>query len=530
MPRTPREEVNEFPLLNPDFVNEVVALVNAGARTIQIRSHERERVRELAEALLSHPKASHGMKKTFTWSISLPAFNNQTKKFTKSSGDQSEPFEQLKEAINAFNGIWVLEDYHHLLSANIEGIFASKAIDFLANMSEYEETVLILGGKGFDVPHELSKVITTIDLPLPDAKILRHIATEATGLKYKLISDEAVEAARGLTLVEARQAFRKAFLAIGNLSEKSAVMLISDSKGQAIRESKLLEYFDTQGCEMADVGGMENVKQWLAKRRVGLSPTARALNLDAPKGLLLLGVQGCGKSLLAKTVAYEWNLPLLRFDIGKVMAKWLGESEGNIRSALNLADAMAPCVLWIDEIEKGIPKSGPDDEGTGLRVLGTILTWMQEKKEPVFVVATANSVKDLPPELLRKGRFDEIFFVDLPDQVAREKIFDIHTRKRGQPLQSGEIRELAEASHGFSGAEIESSVSEALYNWAYEREQVDGQVTFALRHIQQAIRDTRPLSVLMAEKIEELREWARTRARPAAAAEVQVDLNRFRKQ
>lgn len=212
------------------------------------------------------------------------------------------------------------------------------------------------------------------------------------------------------------------------------------------------------------------------------------------------------------------------------MAKWFGESEGNIRSALNLADAMAPCVLWIDEIEKGIPKSGPDDEGTGLRVLGTILTWMQEKKEPVFVVATANSVKDLPPELLRKGRFDEIFFVDLPDQTAREKIFDIHTRKRGQPLQSGEIRELAEASHGFSGAEIESSVSEALYNWAYEREQVDGQVTFALRHIQQAIRDTRPLSVLMAEKIEELREWARTRARQAAAAEVQVDLNRFRKQ
>jgi AAA+ superfamily predicted ATPase len=529
MPRTPREEVNDFPLLNPEFVRKVVAIVNAGAKIIQIRSHERERVRELAEALLSHPKASHEMKKTFTWSLSLPAFNNQTKKFTKSTGDESEPFEQLKEAISANNGIWVLEDYHHLLSGNVEGIVASKAIDFLANMSEYEETVLMLGGKGFDVPQELSKVITTIDLPLPDAKILRHIATEATGLKDKLISDEAVEAARGLTLVEARQAFRKAFLAIGNLSEKSAVMLISDSKGQAIRESKLLEYFDTQGCEMADVGGMENVKQWLAKRRVGLSPTARALNLDAPKGLLLLGVQGCGKSLLAKTVAYEWNLPLLRFDLGKVMSMWLGQSEGNIRDALNLADAMSPCVLWIDEIEKGIPKSGPLDEGTGLRVLGTILTWMQEKKQTVFVVATANSVTDLPPELLRKGRFDEIFFVDLPDQAARVKIFDIHTRKRNQPLRADALQELATATHGFSGAEIESAVSEALYNWAYERDQGKPQATFELRHIQEAIRETRPLSVLMADKIEELRTWASTRTRPAAAATTPVDLNRFRK-
>jgi SpoVK/Ycf46/Vps4 family AAA+-type ATPase len=212
------------------------------------------------------------------------------------------------------------------------------------------------------------------------------------------------------------------------------------------------------------------------------------------------------------------------------MSIWLGQSEGNIRDALNLADAMSPCVLWIDEIEKGIPKSGPSDEGTGLRVLGTILTWMQEKKQTVFVVATANSVKDLPPELLRKGRFDEIFFVDLPDQNARVKIFDIHTRKRNQPLQAEALQELATATHGFSGAEIESSVSEALYNWAYERDQGKLHATFELRHIQEAIRDTRPLSILMADKIEELREWARTRARPAAAAATTpVDLNRFRK-
>lgn len=530
MPRTPREEVNDFPLLNPDFVNEVVALVNAGARTIQIRSHERERVRELAEAIVRHPDALKRFKKASSWCLFHDSWNIFNGKLLKKATSEPDPIKQLKDDISANSGVWVLEDYHHLLGPSADSMTTAQAIDFLANISDYAESLIILGGKGFDVPQELCKDIVTLDLPLPDAAILRHIAVTCTGLKDKLISDEAIEAARGLTLSEARRTFLKAYQATGQLTGKESLTIISEAKGQAIRESKQLEYFDVQGHDMTDVGGMENVKTWLAKRKVGLSPASRALKLDAPKGLLLLGVQGCGKSLLAKTVAYEWNLPLLRFDIGKVMAKWFGESEGNIRSALNLADAMAPCVLWIDEIEKGIPKSGPDDEGTGLRVLGTILTWMQEKKEPVFVVATANSVKDLPPELLRKGRFDEIFFVDLPDQTAREKIFDIHTRKRGQPLQSGEIRELAEASHGFSGAEIESSVSEALYNWAYEREQVDGQVTFALRHIQQAIRDTRPLSVLMAEKIEELREWARTRARQAAAAEVQVDLNRFRKQ
>jgi AAA+ superfamily predicted ATPase len=513
----PKEK--DSPLLDPGFVREIVGLVNSGAKIIQIRTHERERVRDLAVALLHHPQAKHELKKTFTWSLSLPAFNNQTLKFTKSSDDVIEPFEQLKEAIDANPGIWVLEDYHHLLTEKIEGIFASKAIDFLANKSEYDDTVILLGGIGFDVPPELTKAVSTIDLPLPDGRILRHIADEETGLKGKMISAEAIEAARGLTLVEARQAFLRAFQAIGNLCDKQAVQTVSAFKGSAIKQSRLLEYFDTQGFEMGDVGGMENVKKWLEKRKVGLLPNARELRLDPPKGVLLLGVQGCGKSLLAKTVAYEWNLPLLRFDLGKVMSMWLGQSEGNIREALNLADAMAPCVLWIDEIEKGIPKSSPFDEGTGLRVLGTILTWMQEKKQTVFVVATANSVNELPPELLRKGRFDEIFFVDLPDQAARAKIYDIHTRKRGQALSPEVLQELAAATHGFSGAEIESSVSEALYNWAFEREQDLTDVKFETRHILQAIKETRPLSVLMSEKIKELREWSRTRARPAAAPE-----------
>ncbi len=528
MAKTSRQEEANLPLLNPDFVGEVVSLVNAGARVIQVRSLERERLRELPEAIIRHPDALKRFKKASSWCLFHDSWNVLNGKLLKKDKTETDPIKQLKEHIVDNSGIWLLEDYHHLLGPNDDSLTAAQAIDFLANISDYADSLIILGGKGFDVPQELSKEIVTLDLPLPDATILRHIAISSTRLKDKQISDEAIEAARGLTLSEARLTFLKAYQMTGKLMGKESLNIISEAKGQAIRESKQLEYFAVQNHEMTDVGGMENVKTWLAKRKVGLSPASRALKLDAPKGLLLLGVQGCGKSLLAKTVAHEWNLPLLRFDLGKVMSMWLGESEGNIRSALNLADAMAPCVLWIDEIEKGIPKSGPFDEGTGLRVLGTILTWMQEKKQPVFVVATANSFTDLPPELLRKGRFDEIFFVDLPDHAAREKIFEIHTRKRSQPLRAEEIRQLGEVTHGFSGAEIESAVSEGLYNWAYEREQTNPQAEFGLGHILQAIHDTRPLSVLMADKIDALREWAHSRARPAATTEAQVDLDRFR--
>ena len=263
---------------------------------------------------------------------------------------------------------------------------------------------------------------------------------------------------------------------------------------------------------------MENVKNWLQKRKIGLKPSARKIGLEAPKGMLLLGVQGCGKSLLAKAVSQEWNMPLLRFDIGKVMGMYIGESESNMRAALQVAEAVSPCVLWIDEIEKALAGSGggEKDGGTTVRVFGTLLTWMQEKKATVFVVATANSVLNLPPELLRKGRFDEIFFVDLPDEATRANIFDIHCRRRGHNLNQTDLTALAEATDGFSGAEIESCVSEGLYNWAEEGMKGNSFGKFGPSHIQTAIKETRPLSVLMGESIHALRKWAADRARPAS--------------
>jgi SpoVK/Ycf46/Vps4 family AAA+-type ATPase len=265
---------------------------------------------------------------------------------------------------------------------------------------------------------------------------------------------------------------------------------------------------------MADVGGLDELKLWLDRRGQAFSTGARRFGLDAPKGVLLLGIQGCGKSLTAKAIAATWQFPLLRFDMGKVFGGIVGQSEGNIRTALQVAQALAPCVLWIDEIEKGMAgmgSSGQTDGGTTARVVGTLLTWMQEKREPVFVVATANRIDMLPPELLRKGRFDEIFFVDLPTREIRKEILGIHLRKKDRNPDDFDLDALATASVGFSGAELEEAVREGLYEaFAHAR----GLTT---EDIASALVKTFPLSQTMREEIDDLRKWAQVRARLASS-------------
>jgi SpoVK/Ycf46/Vps4 family AAA+-type ATPase len=260
---------------------------------------------------------------------------------------------------------------------------------------------------------------------------------------------------------------------------------------------------------MTDVGGLSNLKDWLVKRGRGFDKGAKDFGLTYPRGILLLGIPGTGKSLTAKAIGNEWHFPLLRLDMGKIFGGIVGESEKNIREALNIAEAIAPSILWIDEIEKGmsgISSSGNTDGGTTARVLGTFLTWMQEKTKPVFVVATANDISQLPPELLRKGRVDEIFFVDLPTEKEREEIIKIHLTKKNRKPEKFKIQELAKQSKGFSGAELEEVVKEALFQ-AYdeEKEITDG-------HISAAIDKTFPLSRTMHETIEKMRKWAESRA------------------
>ena len=280
-------------------------------------------------------------------------------------------------------------------------------------------------------------------------------------------------------------------------------------KEQIIRKSGLLEYYKVEE-RFENVGGLGNLKRWLRKRANAFTTKARDFGLPEPKGVLLIGVPGCGKSLTAKAVSALWGMPLLRLDMGSVFGKYIGESEFNIRKAIKVTESISPAILWIDEIEKGLSGAAGDNTGTSNRVFGTLLTWMQEKKKPVFVIATANDVSLLPPELLRKVRFDEIFFIDLPETRERQEIFEIHLRIRNRNPEKFDLPSLAEMSQGFSGSEIEQVVISSLYD-AFE-EGRDIVTEDVKRNIENAV----PLSQTMKEKIEALREWAWGRTRNAS--------------
>jgi SpoVK/Ycf46/Vps4 family AAA+-type ATPase len=326
--------------------------------------------------------------------------------------------------------------------------------------------------------------------------------------------ERLLRAALGLTAAEAEAVFARALVNDGRLTDDD-LALVLDEKKQAVRRSGILEFYEAEEG-LDQVGGLEILKAWLMKRYQGFTEDARAYGLPEPRGVLLLGVQGCGKSLVAKAVSQAWQMPLLRLDVGRVFGKYIGESEAGIRSAIRTAEAVAPAILWIDEIEKGFAGSSGDahDTGVSARVLGTFLTWLQEKKKPVFVLATANSIRNLPPELLRKGRFDELFFVDLPAPGEREAIFRVHLARRRRDPALFDLAGLAAASDGYTGAEIEQSVNEALHD-AY----ADGRREPTTVDLQAALKEIVPIAVTMRETIQAMRRWAEHRARRASAGE-----------
>jgi SpoVK/Ycf46/Vps4 family AAA+-type ATPase len=379
------------------------------------------------------------------------------------------------------------------------------------------------------LPEEIEKYLTVVNMPLPDRKDLQTRLKVIAGRETTINPDlekYIIDSALGLTDTEADLAFRLAKEKVG-LDKKEAIQIIANEKEQIIKKSGILDYFQVNMDLEKSVGGLDNLKIWLKQRSKSFERKAKDFGLKEPKGILLLGVPGCGKSLTAKCVATEWKQPLLRLDIGKVFQAEVGSSENNIRQAIATAEAVAPCVLWIDEIEKGLSVNGGEkDGGTNSRVFSTILTWMQEKTKPVFVVATANNISDLPPELLRKGRFDEIFFVDLPTKEERINIFKIHLSKYNQTSIS-DFETLANKSKFFNGAEIEESVKEAMF-LSYVENPDNQQIS--LKHLEKAIEQIVPLSQTMKTKIDGLREWASTRARLASkkgndeeiAAEIQI--------
>jgi predicted kinase len=505
------------------FVEELSFLIRARYSLLQLTTYEESRCLDVLRALSEKRGGT-----LYVWSRTDGVVQN-----SEPLADVRDPLAVLKwyeDTPRTGKSVLVLKDYHPFLKEPI----AVRKLRDLAQRFKGTSKTLVLVSPVSNLPAELVKDVTVLDVPLPSreeilslvekaATVVRKEGTDTTGEveTFPPIDAEALaDAATGLTYDEIESVLAKSIVSRGTLDRR----LVQDEKRQIVKKSGVLEFVDTGTASTAGVGGLALLKQWLGRRRGGLSPSARALGLPAPKGILLVGVPGCGKSLTAMTVGAEWQLPLVRLDLGRVFSGLVGSSESNVRQAIATCEAVAPCVLWIDEIEKGLAgtkSSGSSDGGTTSRVFGTLLTWMQEKKSTVFVVATANDISQLPPEFLRKGRFDEIFFIDLPTTAERQDIFRIQLERYRWEPESLDIAELARESEGFSGAEIEQAVVSGRYA-AFG----DGE-PFHQRHVLQAIAETVPLSKTMGDRLDGLREWAKHRARPASVREASYDEDGF---
>jgi SpoVK/Ycf46/Vps4 family AAA+-type ATPase len=421
-----------------------------------------------------------------------------------------EPPKVLQHINSAqFEGIYLLLDFHPYLEDPVN----VRLLKELAMTISQTPTKLVLVSHKINIPAEVKKMTVNVELSLPDDKQLMEIVakealvfTKANKNKRvstdKKVLDQLIKNLKGLTYNDARRLARAAIVDDGAITE-SDLPEVMQAKYRLMSRNELLT-FEFETSNFSELAGMKVLKKWLQQREKFFHQSTRIKGMESPKGVLLLGVQGCGKSLAAKAVAGVWKVPLLRMDFGRLYNKYIGESESNIREALKTAEIMSPCVLWIDELEKGISTSENDD-GTSQRILGTLLTWMAENKKPVFIVATSNDISRLPPELIRKGRLDEVFFVDLPTVEVRESIFHIHADKRELNKSSLDMLKLAQITEGFSGSEIEQLVVSAIYS-AHAN---DSDVTMPI--LIGEIKNTKPLSVLMAEKIAALKHWARGR-------------------
>jgi ATP-dependent 26S proteasome regulatory subunit len=486
------------------FAGELDLLVRARYPLVYLVSWEEQRV----DAILGELAARHG-KRLLDWSITRGLRRIGGTRGSMGVDGVADPVKVL-QAVGKLSepSLVVLKDFHPYL----EDPRVVRALRELAAEFKQSLSTLVLLAPVLRIPAELEKDVCVLDVPLPGpselGEVLRAIVGRATVALNAEEAGRLVRAAQGLTLAEAESAFARAIARDGSPGADH-IELVLDEKRQVIRKSGLLEYHATDAT-MAGIGGLEHLKAWLDRRAAAFGEEARAFGLPEPKGLLLLGVQGCGKSLTARAIASQWKLPLLRLDMGRIFAGFIGSPEENVRKAIRMAEGVAPVVLWIDEIEKGL-SSDHSDGGTTARVFDALLTWMQEKTAPVFIVATANRVESLPPELLRKGRFDEIFFIDLPSARERAEIFAIHLARRGRRPDAFNLESLAGAAAGFSGAEIEQAVVSALYD-AFDRRS-----ELVQSDVERALVETRPLSATMREEIARLREWALTRTRAASA-------------
>ncbi len=491
---------------------EISILIQAQYPLIYLVTSEEERT-ERAIAMIAQNKGQQ--RRVFVWTVTHGIVEyGQSRHITQHNTVSPEAAVQWviqqKEP-----GIYIFKDLHPFIDSPATTRWLRDAI---ASFKAAQKTIVLMSPMQ-QVPIELEKEVVVIDYPLPDLTELNQVLSQqlektkgrrtTTETREKLL-----KAALGLTRDEAEKVYRKAQVKAGRLTEAEVDIVLSEKK-QLIRRNGILEYIEEDETIDA-IGGLEELKRWLKQRSGAFTERAREYGLPQPKGMLILGVPGCGKSLIAKTTSRLWGLPLLRLDMGRVYdGSMVGRSEANLRNALKTAESISPAILFIDELDKsfaGSSGSADSDGGTSSRIFGSFLTWMQEKTSPVFVMATANRVERLPGEFLRKGRFDEIFFVDLPNKEERQQIFKIHLSKRRREIERFDIEQLATICDGFSGAEIEQALIAAMYEaFAQDRE-------FTQLDIIAAIKATLPLSRTMTEQVTALRDWARQRARPAAAS------------
>jgi SpoVK/Ycf46/Vps4 family AAA+-type ATPase len=488
---------------------ELTLLVKSRFPVIVVETHEEPRALALLEKvcnLESHP--------LFAWSVASGLRRRGRNESIPQTGDPTDCLRHIDKTLQ--NGVYVLLDFHPFLDDPVN----QRLIREIALSYNKTARTLIFVSPQLELPATLARMSARLRLSMLDAKAVHQIIREEVELwkneqrggemrGQREAVDLLAQHLAGMSADDARRLVRQAVRDDARLTLEDVTRVLKYKHESLAADSLLTLELDT--ARFADIGGLHNLKRWLERRRRIFGGSVETPGLDVPKGILLLGVQGGGKSLAAKAVAGAWGVPLLALDFGALYNKFFGETERNLREALAAAEAMAPCVLWMDEVEKGLggDSTGSTDGGVSRRVLGTLLTWMAERKKRVFLVATANDISQLPPELVRKGRFDEIFFVDLPDAVTRAEIFRIHLRRRAQEEAKFRVDALAALTEGFSGAEIEQAVVSGLYEAHASETPLDMPI------LEREIASTRPLSVTMAERIESLRAWAADRTVPA---------------
>lgn len=479
------------------FNDELTLLLKARYPIIYINTIEEDRVEYVVRKTIKNTLN----RSIYTWDFIDGYTNNPNNEgFAKRNPLQAL---ELIERLNCETpALFLLKDFNRFLT----DVSVSRKLKNISRLLKLQPKTIIILSSEINIPKELQDLVTVLSFQLPtEAEINQELNRLIDSLNLEISSqllENLTRACQGLSLERIRRVLSKIIVTYKKIDDKSISLLLSEKK-QIIRQTEILEYWSTED-NIEKIGGVDNLKQWLKKRKTAFSVQASNYGLPMPRGLLLVGIQGTGKSLTAKAIATEWQLPLLKLDVGKLFGGIVGESESRLRQMIQVAETLSPCILWIDEIDKAFSSNeSQGDSGTSNRVLATFISWLSEKTKPVFVVATANNVELLPLEIIRKGRFDEIFFLDLPNEQEREEIFKIHLQEfRPNNWQSFDYLELARLSEYFSGAEIKQSIIEAMYQAFYEKRE------FTTNDICQALKNLIPLAQLETQQMVKLQKWA----------------------